>query len=83
MEVMVGATGELADATRRFLDGFEIFALDDPIAARAVELRRAHRIKLPDAIIWSTAQTSRRLLITRNIRDFSPNDPGIRAPYAL
>ncbi|GGA87408.1 ribonuclease VapC [Brucella endophytica] len=83
MEVMVGANADLVDATRLFLDGFNVIALDDAIANRAVELRRAHRIKLPDAVIWATAQTAGRLLVTRNIKDFPSRDPGIRVPYTL
>jgi hypothetical protein len=83
MEVMVGASADLAEPTRRFLEGFEVIALDDEIATRAVELRRAHRIRLPDAVICGTAQISGRLLVTRNTRDFPPDDPGVRAPYAL
>lgn len=83
MEVMVGADADLVEPTRRFLEGFTVVALDDEIANRAVELRRAHRIKLPDAVIWASAQTSGRLLVTRNIRDFPPDDPGVREPYAL
>ncbi len=83
MEVMVGAKEELADATRRFLEGFEVVDLKEPIAERAVALRRQYRIKLPDAIIWATAQTTGRLLVTRNTKDFPPEDPGIREPYTL
>ena len=75
---MVGANDDLVEPTRRFLDGFKIIALDDEIARRAVQLRRAHRIKLPDAVIWATAQTTARLLVTRNTKDFSPDDPGVR-----
>ena len=83
MEVMVGADPELAEPTSRFLDGFEVIALDDRIAPRAVELRRVHRIRLPDAVIWATAQISGRLLVTRNVKDFPPDDPGVREPYTL
>jgi len=83
MEVMVGARSDLVEATRRFLEGFEVLPLDDGIANRAVELRRTHRIKLPDAVIWATAQTAGRLLVTRNTKDFPRDDPGIREPYAL
>ncbi|MER8370394.1 hypothetical protein NKH70_31295 [Mesorhizobium sp. M0991] len=53
------------------------------MANRAVALRRAHRIKLPDAVIWATAQTAGRLLVTRNTKDLPPDDPGIRQPYTL
>mgnify|MGYP001238889619 CR=1 FL=1 len=83
MEVMVGAGAELIEPTRLFLEGLKVIALDDDIANRAVELRRAHRIKLPDAVIWATAQVTLRLLVTRNTKDFPPGDPGIREPYTL
>jgi predicted nucleic acid-binding protein len=83
MEVMVGAGGDLEAATRSFLRGFNILTVDEPIAERAVHLRRSHRIKLPDAVIWATAQVHAMLLVTRNTRDFPPDDPGIRDPYRL
>ena len=83
MEVMVGAGADLVDPTRRFLEGFELLALDDRIANAAVALRRVHRIKLPDAVIWASAQTSGRILVTRNTKDFPVSDPGIREPYVL
>jgi len=83
MEVMVGADADLVEPTRLFLAGFKIVALDNEIANRAVELRRVHRIKLPDAVIWATAQTTDRLLVTRNTKDFPPDDPGVREPYTL
>ena len=83
MEVMVGANDDLVEPTRRFLEGFEVIALTDEIAETAVALRRAHRIKLPDAVIWATARTAGRLLVTRNVKDFPADDPGIRDPYVL
>lgn len=83
MEVMIGADAHLVEPTRRFLEGFKVIALDDEIANGAVALRRSHRIKLPDAVIWATAQTAGRLLVTRNTKVFPTDDPGIREPYAL
>ncbi len=83
MEVMVGAAEDVEDATRSFLSTFEVIALDGEIAERAVNLHRDHRIKLPDAVIWATAQTRAMLLVTRNTRDFAADDPGIRMPYKL
>ena len=68
---------------RSFLSTFDIIALDGEIAERAVNLHRNHHIKLPDAIIWATAQTRAMLLVTRNTRDFAADDPGIRMPYKL
>jgi predicted nucleic acid-binding protein len=83
MEVMVGATGEVEQATRNFLRTFDVVALDGEIAERAVNLHRNHHIKLPDAIIWATAQTHAMLLVTRNTKDFKAGDPGVRMPYRL
>jgi hypothetical protein len=83
MEVMVGATSDVEAATRSFLSSFDVIALDGEIAERAVNLRRKHHIKLPDAIIWPTAQEHAMLLVTRNTKDFSADDPGVRMPYKL
>ncbi|MBR1276537.1 type II toxin-antitoxin system VapC family toxin [Bradyrhizobium sp. AUGA SZCCT0283] len=83
MEVMVGADHDLEGATRSFLSGFDVVAVDELVAERAVRLRRSHRIKLPDAVIWATAQVHAMLLVTRNIKDFPAGDPGVRAPYKL
>jgi predicted nucleic acid-binding protein len=83
MEVMVGAPANLVEGTRRFLDGFDLVALDNSIAERAVELRRTHRIKLPDAVIWATADSGSMLLVTRNTKDFPADMPGVRTPYRL
>jgi len=83
MEVLVGAKPDLEAATRHFLAGFEIVGIGERIAERAVSLRRDHRIKLPDAVIWATAQVHAMLLVTRNVKDFPADDPGIRTPYRL
>jgi predicted nucleic acid-binding protein len=82
-EVMVGADGDLEVPTRNFLNSFDVIAVDQQIAERAVGLRRAHRVKLPDAVIWATAQAHAMLLVTRNTKDFPNDDPGVRAPYRL
>ena len=74
---------DLEAATRSFLSDFMVVAVDEPIAERAVSLRRDHRIKLPDAVIWATAQVHALLLVTRNTKDFPLGDPGVRAPYRL
>ena len=65
------------------LSNFDVFAVDEQIAERAVGLRRSNRIKLPDAVIWATAQVHAMLLVTRNTKDFPDDDPGVRAPYKL
>lgn len=83
MEVMVGATPETENLLRSFLSGFDNLPIDEQVANAAVVLRKQHKIKLPDAIVWATAQMDRRLLITRNSKDFSPDEPGVHIPYKL
>jgi len=83
-EVLVGAqSGDEEAVVRRFLDGFRCVSVTREVAARAVELRRRRRLRLPDAIIWATAGECDCLLVTRNTRDFPTSDPGIRVPYRL
>src|SRR5262249_19522068 len=69
--------------TRGFLTTFDVLGIDSQIAERSVQLRRSLRIRLPDAIIWPTAQPNAMLLVTRNTKDFPAIDPGVRVPYAL
>jgi predicted nucleic acid-binding protein len=83
MEVMVGATPETEGIVRGFLSGFVSLPIDEQISDVAVALRKKHKIKLPDAIVWATAQVDRRILVTRNMKDFSHDEPGIRIPYQI
>ncbi len=82
MEVMVGSDDDLL--CRKFLqDNFVIKPVDFVVAEEAVRLRRQRRIKLPDAIILASAKVNNAILVTRNSRDFSDDDPAIRIPYVL
>lgn len=83
MEIQVGTEPAEQSAVDHFLLGFTVFPLDTQVSINAVALRKSSRIKLPDAIIWATAQCHKLLLITRNSKDFSPTDQGVRVPYAL
>ena len=83
MEVLVGAQGDDAQL-REFLETyFEVVSLDMAVAETAVQLRRAHHLRLPDAIILATAQTNNAVLVSRDIKDFSPDWDGIRVPYSI
>ena len=83
MEVMVGAH-EDETQVRDFLDTqFDVVALDLAVAEKAVQLRRSRRLRLPDAIIWATAQVYDTVLVTRNTKDFDADWEGIRVPYQL
>jgi predicted nucleic acid-binding protein len=83
MEVLVGASPAATPATRRWLEGFTLIGVDSQVAERAVSLRKSYRMKLPDAIVWASAQVHAMLLVTRDARDFPRDDPGVRIPYAV
>jgi predicted nucleic acid-binding protein len=84
MEVLVSTPAEeLRKVREDFLRQFSIVELDERVAREAMALRRQHRLKLPNAIIWASARLHDALLVTRNAKDFPIDDPGIRAPYRL
>jgi len=83
IEVMAGATAETEEGTRELLDEFLVFSISEKIAERSAVIRRERRVKLPDAIIWATAEEHGRMLVTRNTRDYPADDPGIRIPYLI
>lgn len=82
MEVMIGAdTEQETSAAKGFLDSMRLVALSSEVAHMAVEARRKHRLKLPDAVIWATADSEGCILVTRNTKDFDKEHPMIRIPY--
>ena len=83
MEVMSGGESQLDDRTRAFRNHFIAIPIGEPIAERAVALRRERRLKLPDAIILATALETGLMLVTRNTKDFGGTLPGIRIPYRV
>ncbi len=83
MEVQIGTDAPDQAAIDLFLSKFVVLPLDMDVSARAVALRRESRIKLPDAIIWATAQVQNRMLVTRNTKDFPESHPGVRMPYSV
>lgn len=83
MEVLIGADGDDTEL-RDFLEThFEIIPLDLAVSETAIQLRREHHLRLPDAIIWATARVNDAVLVTRNTKDFKPEWDGIRLPYTL
>ena len=83
MEVLAGAPAAVEVRTRRFLSGFAVLSLDGDVAERAVSVRKSRRVKLPDAIIQATVEVHGRLLVTRNVKAFPPDSPGVRVPYTI
>ena len=84
MEILAGAeNAEEADVLDMFLRDFTVLELTRRIARDAVEIRRARRTRLPDAIIWASARSESAVLLTRNTKDFPKGERGVRVPYTL
>ena len=83
MEVLVGAKPDGDSSLRAWLATFDLVPLDPSVANLAISIRKRARIKLPDAIVWASAQSVGALLVSRNSKDFPPDDPGVRMPYQL
>ncbi len=84
IEVLSKGSEAMVKDALEFLSRFGLDEIDDEISRRAAALRRERpRLKSPDAIILATAQIRGRVLITRNIKDFPAEMPGIRVPYTL
>ena len=82
MEVLAGARTEADEDIRRgFLAHFRVVPLTSRVAEEAVAVRRKHRLKLPDAIIWANAISENCLLVSRNAKDFPAKQAGVRFPY--
>src|SRR5437868_4849706 len=81
MEVLVGASKDDEQAIRAFLSNFTTINLNEEICEIAVAIRKEHKIKIPDVIIWATAKYNNSLLITRNSKDFPSHASDIKIPY--
>ena len=55
-------------------NALEVIPLSDDIANETINLRKKYQIKLPDAIIYSTAFVKGLPLLTNNIDDFKSLD---------
>ncbi len=82
-EVLAGEALDARDIVRQALANFDVVEIDARIASAAADIRHRSRMKLLDAYILATAQVNGAILITRNIRDFPAEMPGIRVPYIL
>ena len=80
-------THGLPDDERRtagFLSHFTIVEISEEIARSAAQLRAQRRgLTLSNALVLATAQTTGRILVTRNTNAFPAQMPGIRVPYTL
>ena len=82
IEVLAGVPTPARDETERYLSHYSIRELSPEIARRAADLCFYKRsLRLPDAVIFASAQEHGAILVTRNIKDFPAKMPGIRIPY--
>jgi len=67
-----------------FFKTSNIFELTDNIVNKTIQIRQKQKIKLPDAIIASTALVNGLTLVSRNAKDFK-NIPDLETinPYEL
>ncbi|OIQ85262.1 tRNA(fMet)-specific endonuclease VapC [mine drainage metagenome] len=83
MEVMSMATPQTRAGTEAFLASFDLLPVDAEVAKLSVEIQAIKPMKLPDAIIWATAQVHQCVLVTRNTKDIPADEAGVRVPYVL
>lgn len=84
IEILVGLDDKPVIASvKNFLNTLTIISVDKKIADLSVVARKKYKLKVPDAIIFATAQSLDALLVTRNTKDFSSSIPIVRVPYAL
>ncbi|KAG0163143.1 hypothetical protein DFQ30_000686 [Apophysomyces sp. BC1015] len=83
MEVLVGTIPEEEAVIRSWLGSFDVVPLNQQIASRAVEIRKHRKIRLPDAIVWASAQVNSLLLVSRNTKAFPADEPDVRVPYKI
>jgi predicted nucleic acid-binding protein len=64
------ATENDLEVLRSFISESLVIELEQPIKYKTADIRRKHRIKLPDAIIAATALVYELSLVSRNKSDF-------------
>ncbi len=72
------------ESMEEFIALADVIEVNKAIIDATIKVRKIHTIKLPDAIIAATAIVYKRILITRNIADFS-NIKGLKVinPWKL
>lgn len=64
------ATEKDLEVLHNFIDDALVIELEQPIKYKTADIRKKHKIKLPDAIIAATALVYELTLVSRNISDF-------------
>lgn len=58
------------EVLHNFIDDSLVIELEQPIKYKTADVRKIHKIKLPDAIIAATSLVYELTLISRNVSDF-------------
>lgn len=78
------APDEHAKMLYEFIDETTVLELNDNVVNVCIEIRKKHKIKLPDAIIAATAIVYDLTIVSRNISDFKNIlDVNIINPHAI
>lgn len=65
-----GASKKQTLVLTEFIDASQVSNLEELVILKAIEIRKATKTKLPDAIIAATVLVHKLTLITRNTKDF-------------
>ena len=73
MELLCWKSATEADVAllRQFIEDVTVISLTESVKQRAIEVRKASGIKLPDAIIAASALSQHLILVSRNEKDFN------------
>ena len=83
-EVLAGCIDEHIIHVKSYLEAFHFITLDTKDASIAAEIRKLHKIKLPDAFQAALSQNRNLFLVTRNTKDFSSKKfPFVLVPYQV
>jgi len=63
-------TSDSMTLLKDFFNDASVLGISDVVVDKTIELRKIHKIKLPDALIAATALTGKLSIITRNTSDF-------------
>ncbi len=69
-----GANDQQTEILEEYVNTSLVFPLDEPVIIKTIQIRKATKAKLPDAIIAATALVNQLVLITRNTKDFTGID---------